>query len=58
VKVDRSGMLVTRGTSSPGETFAVLVQIYRDRAVETGKQLVIQSIVEVACIHRSDRHRM
>jgi hypothetical protein len=42
---------------SSGEAFAVLVQIYRDRAVETGERLVIQGIVEVVCIHRSDIHR-
>jgi hypothetical protein len=54
--VDRSGMLGTRGTSSPAETFAVLVQIYGDGTVETGERLVIRSIVEVACVHCLDRH--
>lgn len=41
---------------SSGETFAVLVQVYRDGAVEAGERLVIRGIVEVACMHRSDRH--
>jgi hypothetical protein len=42
---------------SSGEAFAVLAQIYRDRAVETGERLVIQGIVEVVCIYRSDIYR-
>jgi hypothetical protein len=48
-------MLGTRGTSSPGEPFAVLVQIYGDGAVE---RLVMRGIAEVACMHRLDRHGM
>jgi hypothetical protein len=41
------------GTS---KSFAVPVQIYRDRAVEEGERLVIQSIAEASCIYLLDRH--
>jgi hypothetical protein len=36
----------------------VLLQIYRDAAVEEGERLVIQGIAEVACLYRLDRHGM
>jgi hypothetical protein len=48
-------MRILYENTEPGETFVVLVQIYGDGAVE---RLVIRGIVEVACMHLSDRHGM
>lgn len=45
VTVNRSGMLGTHGTTSPGETCTVLVQIYGSEAVEKLGRLVIHHII-------------